>query len=1065
MTDAIRYHSFLAAALFAAATLHAAPAGAEDIDLFRYSPANSAPPPNVLFMVDNSANWEQDIAGTEKRVMIHNALESVFSDTSVTPDDSMSVGVMTFAHGNDPKGGKVVEHVRLLDDDSAFLGYSSYRSYLLDIFRRNTGPRDPDGSGLQKGNNAPYALAFHETYLYYGGRAVRAGLQDDGIAHDPDAVNSGNYVSPSTDVCRNFAILVASGDPDSGEDRQAEDELDALGGILEDDPLNLDPSNFESNWADEYARFLNSIDIVPEAIAEGEQNLTTYVIDVFDDSVNHNRPFNAARAYLKSIAQQGGGSYFEAHDKNDIRAAIEDALAEIKAVNSVFAATALPVSVNVRGTNLNQVYIGVFRPDENDRPRWFGNLKLYQLDADPDTGEVFLADVNGDPAQSSTTGFIRPEATSFWTHDSTFWSFSPRGDTDTPESDAPDGDMVEKGGVAQRVRELGDTDDPPDGEVNPAGDDYSPLRTVYTCTGSCLDNPGSALSATPFDTGNGDITASDLNVSTETEADLLIRYIRGEDNAINIVDGVEVEVDEDNDTLTNDVRASVHGDVLHSQPSIVNYGTGGEEDVIVFYGANDGMIHAVRGGKDQSVGGEELWGFVPPEFFGKLKDLRENPDSAGKTYFADGGLASHVIDNDGDGIVEPTDGDKVYLFAGMRRGGRFLYGLDVTDKTNPKFLWRVDNTMAGFAELGQSWSDPQVSELAGFDDPVVFFGAGYDPAAEDPDPDTGADDSANATEGRGLFAVNGRTGELLWQAGVSPDTSGSGETLTVSDMSFSMPASPTVIDRDFDGFADRVYIPDTGGQVWRANLVDDQNTDGPDFSLWNVYKLASVGSDQEFHYAVDVVDGNTSDGELAGQYDAVLLGAGDRENPFNTSTVNRFYMFKDSQTEAAPSGVPFTLSDLFDATDNVIQDGTDSESTTAINTLEESDGWYITLENAGEKVVGSATTLAGTTFFNTNQPPSDTVACTANLGIARNYAVDFQDATANLEQDGQAGLTKADRSGTTPGGGFPPSPVPIVVSIDGKQYLSVISGTTVTSVPNIPLGVRERVFWHREDLD
>ena len=37
---------------------------------------------------------------------------------------------------------------------------------------------------------------------------------------------------------------------------------------------------------------------------------------------------------------------------------------EIQAVNSVFASVSLPVSVNTEGTFLNQVYIGMFRPDE-----------------------------------------------------------------------------------------------------------------------------------------------------------------------------------------------------------------------------------------------------------------------------------------------------------------------------------------------------------------------------------------------------------------------------------------------------------------------------------------------------------------------------------------------------------------------------------------------------------------------------------------------------------------------------------------------------------------------------
>ena len=48
-------------------------------------------------------------------------------------------------------------------------------------------------------------------------------------------------------------------------------------------------------------------------------------------------------------------------------------------MNSVFASASLPVSVNTQGTFLNQVYIGVFRPDADALPRWPGNLKQYKL--------------------------------------------------------------------------------------------------------------------------------------------------------------------------------------------------------------------------------------------------------------------------------------------------------------------------------------------------------------------------------------------------------------------------------------------------------------------------------------------------------------------------------------------------------------------------------------------------------------------------------------------------------------------------------------------------------------
>ena len=55
----------------------------------------------------------------------------------------------------------------------------------------------------------------------------------------------------------------------------------------------------------------------------------------------------------------------------------------------------------------------------------------------------------------STTGFITNTATSYWTTASTFWSYrTPYETTDVGQaSDSPDGDLVEKGGAAQRLRD------------------------------------------------------------------------------------------------------------------------------------------------------------------------------------------------------------------------------------------------------------------------------------------------------------------------------------------------------------------------------------------------------------------------------------------------------------------------------------------------------------------------------------------------------------------------------------------------------------------------------------
>ena len=127
------------------------------------------------------------------------------------------------------------------------------------------------------------------------------------------------------------------------------------------------------------------------------------------------------------------------------------------------------------------------------------------------------------------------------------------------------------------------------------------------------------------------------------------------------------------------------------------------------------------------------------------------------------------------------------------------------------------------------------------------------------------------------------------------------------------------------------------------------------------------------------------------------------------------------------------------------------------------DGWYITLA-AGEKAVGSAVTLAGTTFFNTNQPSASAGggSCGSNLGIARQYQLSFTDGTAVNDLNPGGGLTTADRFMVHAGGGYLPSPVPVVVQIDGQTVQAVISGVAVQQAPGATLQSRLRKYWYKE---
>ena len=134
----------------------------------------------------------------------------------------------------------------------------------------------------------------------------------------------------------------------------------------------------------------------------GQQNVITYTVAVYDPA--HMTGSDPDMIMLmSSMANQGGGRYFAATDANTLQRALETIFTEVQAVNSVFASSTLPVSVNVRGTYLNQVYMGVFRPDADALPRWMGNLKEYRL-AVSSADTLFLADVNGDPVEVSVQG-------------------------------------------------------------------------------------------------------------------------------------------------------------------------------------------------------------------------------------------------------------------------------------------------------------------------------------------------------------------------------------------------------------------------------------------------------------------------------------------------------------------------------------------------------------------------------------------------------------------------------------------------------------------------------------
>jgi len=1027
-------------------------AHAEDIDIFANT--TNTHKPNVLIIIDSSSNWSASLTpsaactaagypGTKFGAEMC-ALDNVISGL----DQNMRVGLMMFTESGN-NGAYVRYGIRDMTDQNK----TALRNMLKNFVSSGTGT---DNSG----SNQPYAKTMFEAFKYLGGYTSQAHATD-GVPGNPvsnvafgqttftggndnntgtfrrdspnnntpanraasfygadsnyayTAGNSNTYQSPITDPCaKNFIVFISNGNPSTGGDSSTNPAKDSqIMTNLSVTPTCLPSCSAETHASkmDEMAKFLFETDV--SALA-GQQNVQTYTVAVWAPQ-SSGGPSNSDQQMInlmQSAATYGGGQFCSANSADAVAKCIKAAVNEVQAVNSVFVSSSLPVSVNSQGTFLNQVYMGMFRPDGNGSPRWVGNLKEYKVGKDT-LGNLFLADATDTAAVNPTTGFISPNATSFWTTASTFWANNQLG-TPKSSSDSPDGEVVEKGGAAEQVRIA-------------YGADQGPRR-MYTCPSSgCAAN--SALTFA-FNQANM-VTSANVplfGAADTTELDKIVRWLRGQDD----FSGDPCPVGSSTCTTwasaekgpgwPTTVRPSVHGDVLHSRPVVLDYASVGP---YIFYAANDGMLRAIKGGRLAATDGKEAWSFVAPEFYSKYKRLRDQlpglvlPTTIGantnKDYFFDGPIGSF------------QDSTRAWIFVTARRGGRFIYAFDVTDPVNPVLMWKKSNLDANMSELGQTWSEPKAVKVKAFTDPILIFGAGYDPA-EDNSP-AGAD-----TIGRGVFVLNARTGAFikLFQA----STNGSGT------MSRAVPSDVTVMDRDADTFADRVYVGDTGGNVWRMD-IDDASV-----SNWKMEKLAALGSGLKFLYPPDVI-ATTS-------FDQVLIGTGDREKPLVSTSTDYFFGLKDVATGKDGSTlVPLGFADL-------VLNGTSTDP---------AKGFYLQLLQ-GEKVVNAPLTVGGITFFATNQPQNTVLnpsSCAVNLGTARAYALDFLTGGAGIDRNSDGTKNSSDLSRILPGGGLPPSAVGGTLQLDDGTTTPFCIGCGDTKGPpdaerppmTIPK-VRKKLYWN-----
>jgi type IV pilus assembly protein PilY1 len=940
----------------------------------------------------------------------------------------------------------------------------------------------------------PLAETLWEAKLYFSGEKPQFGYiappplpmpQPDLNALD----GSGNYISPFKFDCQKaFVIYITDGDPWVTEDISADGFIDGLSGA---GPFNGPYPSDESSKLDELARWLATQDVHSRP---SKQVVITHTIG-FDIDPSSSTQAADGLTLLNDTAKNSGGQFLNAKNADELQTAIQSILVDIVKTNSSFVAPSLSVNAFNRLFNRDEVYFALFKPATS--VAWDGNVKKFKLKGGQTTTDALgnacvfgdVVDQNGVCAVDPVTLRIKDTASSFW------------GSTS-------DGGVVTQGGAGAQIPAPG-------------------LRQVYTYRGA-YTGLSAATPQTPFlikATAGNPLYDAAINDPTilglpETSGSPTTTNPADTDAVKKLIEWMLSQDSYDKDP--NSTIRWAHADPLHSRPVAITYGGTSADPIIkLFYAGNDGGIRMVN-----DANGKEEWVFYPQEILNRQFDLSQNTGGP-KIHTVDGTPSFRINDVGGDGVIEPAAGDFVHMYINMRRGGKNIYAFNVTPTTKmtvptsitdvtPKLMWAIRGGVdASYLKLGQTWSRVSVADIrfgqatAGESaaKTVLIFGGGYD-ANEDNIIPVQAEDPATGKIGNAIYIADPADGTRLWWASDGADSGGNTPTLTLPKMKFSIPSDLALMDANGDGEVDRIYVGDTGGQLWRIDLGETLKSNNNGDTVGHVFadvgcEGSSVSTDRpncattansnrrKFFYPPDVsqvIDTNFVGSPADSRYDLVAIASGDREDPLDLLTTgidpvhNRIYAFRDVNVDSlqgkTPLPSPLTDVDLYDATDNALQDPTNAGVYgPALTDIQTKKGWRVDLKEVGLSApTGAPATwpwvgekglaevlifdrkLLVTTYVPANQQTA-TVTCDPNEGLGRFYGLNYLNATAAYDFDQDGNYTTADRAYTV-GGGIPSDPV-IVIREGGTTGLVGTSGGAAKPPIDGKLP-RFKTFWYQK---
>jgi len=696
---------------------------------------------------------------------------------------------------------------------------------------------------------------------------------------------------------------------------------------------------------------------------------------------------------LRLTGEAGGGGYYTAENAGQLSAALASVLQTVidDSVGS-FVAPAVPVNSYNRMQNLNDVYLSLFEP--SIREHWAGNVKRFRLK------NGALVDKDDVPAIDPATGLFKDVPDHTPSH--SYWS------------DTADGANVVAGGAANEL------------PAYTSGNN----RVFSNLTGDSTGNLFTGGNATVIGTSNPNLTKALLGIpasAPDSTVDEMALWLKGKD----------VFNHDDDDATVNRMQM---GATIHSSPVPLYYSDTAGNEFRVFTATTDGLLHAIN-----PADGSTAWSFIPRRLLDRSWALGNNPTTSGIRYGLGGQTASYIMNDDyAPGI---TGTEQAFLVLSQRRGGRLLWGLDVTQIDGPKLLWVIDPDDGGadarLASLAQTWSTPSFSKvkIGGTEKHVAIIGGGYD---------NGQDNVGYLEDnlGNAIYMIDVTNGDVVW--------SGGGDTTVAHNLSMNManganatmlhsvPAPVKAVDLTGDGLLNRMYVTDMGGRIWRFD-VDNSAANANELvsgGLIASLGAAESGADADarrFYASPDVVP-VISDDPNHDSYLAINVGSGHRAKPLDTSSDDWFFSVRDKNMFGSLETNEYDA-DYFQFDD--LDDITDTPTTTLPNS---SNGWKLELEAAGgERVLNESFSLKGTVFFTTFTPSPRTAVCgepTVGGGDNRLYRVSVTDGRPLPHRDNIVDpddpLTKVDRYEDLAQNGIAPAPTMFFTDdTDGEPVLCV----------------------------